>query len=104
MSSDRIIVRRLLHRVDTVQNWQVNNTVLLEGEFGIERETRQFKIGDGFTPWNDLESGGLSGPPGPAGFISNDANNRLRYGGDGGLYVPEFTLDLVSVYEETKDT
>ena len=104
MAADRIIIRKILHRVDTAQNWQANDPVLGEGEFGIERETRQFKIGDGVTPWNDLEPGGLSGPPGPAGFISNDANNRLRYGVDGGLYVPEFTTDLVSLYEESKIT
>lgn len=104
MATDRIIIRKILHRVDTAHNWETTNPILLEGEFGIERETRQFKIGDGSTPWNDLEPGGLSGPPGPAGFISADANNRLRYGTDGGLYVPEFTTDLVSLYEESKDT
>lgn len=104
MATDRIIIRKILHRVDTAQQWQVNNPILEDGEMGIERETRQFKIGDGSTPWNDLEPGGLSGPPGPAGFISADANNRLRYGTDGGLFVPEFTVDLVSLYEESKDT
>lgn len=104
MATDRIIVRKILHRVDTIQNWEENNPVLEDGEMGIERETRQFKIGDGFTPWNDLEPGGLRGPPGPAGFISEDANNRLRYGADGGLYVPEFTVDLVTLYEESKIT
>lgn len=104
MATDRIIIRKILHRVDTAQNWHTSNPILEEGEMGIVRETRQFKIGDGFTPWDDLEPGGLRGPPGPAGFISADANNRLRYGTDGGLYVPEFTTDLVSLYEESKDT
>lgn len=103
MPVDRIIIKKILHRTDSQENWEDINPVLEEGEFGIERETRQFKIGDGVTPWNDLTLGGLRGPPGPAGFISADANNRLRYGTDGGLYVPEFTLDLVTIYEESKN-
>jgi hypothetical protein len=102
--SDRVIIRRILHRTDTAENWQATNPVLHDGEFGIERQSRQFKIGDGITPWNDLDYAGLRGPPGPAGFISEDEGNRLRYGSDGGFFVPELTVDLVELYSNSKES
>ena len=34
--------------------WHDSNPILYEGEFGIESDTRQFKIGDGVTKWLDL--------------------------------------------------
>jgi hypothetical protein len=54
---------KILHRNDTTANWTSNNPVLSKGEFGIEWITSgasgvegscKVKIGDGFTPWNDL--------------------------------------------------
>ena len=32
-------------RRDTASNWTTNNTVLLAGEWGIESDTKKFKIG-----------------------------------------------------------
>lgn len=34
--------------------WAATNDMLLDGEFGLETDTRQLKIGDGSTAWNDL--------------------------------------------------
>ena len=42
-------------RRDTASNWTSNNTVLLAGEWGIETDTKKFKIGDGTTAWQSLD-------------------------------------------------
>jgi hypothetical protein len=34
--------------------WTSTNPVLSAGEPGVERDTGNFKIGDGVTPWTDL--------------------------------------------------
>ena len=52
----RIQVRR-----DTLVTWTVNNPILLDGEFGYVTNTSRIKIGDGTTPWNDLEYWNPSG-------------------------------------------
>jgi hypothetical protein len=41
-------------RNDTSTNWQTINPVLAQGEVGLERDTRKFKIGNGIDNWNDL--------------------------------------------------
>lgn len=101
MATERIEIRRIVHRTDDAENWEEVNPILAEGEFGIERESRKFKIGDGVTPWLTLLYGGLEGPPGPTGFISADANNRLIHGSDDGYLVPELTLDILAIYNNT---
>jgi len=45
---------RIQIRRDTSAKWEVNNTVLLEGEIGYTTDTKYMKIGDGDTAWNDL--------------------------------------------------
>lgn len=42
----RIQVRR-----DTKSNWESNNPTLLQGEYGRETNTGNYKVGDGTTPW-----------------------------------------------------
>ena len=99
----RTKVRRVQMRRDTAANWTSANPVLLDGEFGIEKDTRLFKIGDGVKAQNDLDYGGLKGDNGDNGFISADPNNRLTEGTDGGLFVPELTIDLVAQYITAKE-
>jgi len=41
-------------RRDTAASWAAKNEVLGDGVIGVVRETHQFKIGDGATPWNSL--------------------------------------------------
>lgn len=51
-----------LRRGDAIE-WATKNPVLANGEPGFEDDgKRRFKLGDGVTPWNDLEyaAGGLS--------------------------------------------
>jgi len=59
-------------RNDTAAKWMVKNPTLLQGEWGLERDTRRLKMGDGVNPWNLLDyfAGGSSGGPsgGSGGF------------------------------------
>lgn len=64
-------------RRDTAARWARINPVLADGEPGVERgddDVEKLKIGDGSTPWNDLDytSGGGDGsgvgPRGPQGI------------------------------------
>jgi hypothetical protein len=61
-------------RNDTASAWTSANPTLSLGEFGLESDTDQFKIGDGATAWTSLGYGGIAGAdgadstvPGPAG-------------------------------------
>lgn len=51
-------------RRGTASDWTSNNPILSEAEIGIETGTGKFKIGDGSTPWNSLQYGGIKGPTG----------------------------------------
>ena len=42
-------------RRDTASNWTSNNPTLLAGEWGIETDTKKFKLGDGSSNWQSLE-------------------------------------------------
>ena len=66
-------------RNDTASAWTSANPTLSLGEFGLESDTDQFKIGDGSTAWTSLAYGGIVGPagsnstvPGPAGLDGED--------------------------------
>ena len=48
-------------RNDTAANWTSANPVLAQGELGVERDTRLYKIGNGSTAWNSLAYGSLVG-------------------------------------------
>jgi len=48
-STARIRLRR-----DTAANWTAANPVLLNGEVGLETDTRKLKAGDGTTAWSTL--------------------------------------------------
>lgn len=41
-------------RRDTAANWSSVNPILIEGEFGYEKDTRKAKIGNGTDSYNDL--------------------------------------------------
>jgi len=51
----------MLQRRDTAANWTANNTILGAGEFGVESDTGQFKIGDGTSGWTLLDYAGGGG-------------------------------------------
>ena len=41
-------------RYDTAANWTAQNPTLLAGEFGIESDTKRWKVGTGSTAWTSL--------------------------------------------------
>ena len=45
---------RQYQRADTAANWAAANPVLAAGEFGIETDTLQVKVGDGAQVWTAL--------------------------------------------------
>lgn len=49
-----IVYAQQQQRYDTAANWIINNPVLLEGEMGVESDTRKFKFGNGVNNWNSL--------------------------------------------------
>ena len=85
-------------RRDTAQQWAIKNPILLLDEVGLETDTRKFKIGNGITPWALLPYGQVTGEAGLLVFISRDQENRLVYGSDGGLYLPEIKIDCLAKY------
>ena len=54
-------ITRIQVRRDTTDNWQLSNTLLSDGELGLEfregdvEESLRLKVGDGTTRWNDLK-------------------------------------------------
>ena len=46
---------KIQYRRDTGANWSANNPVLLEGEVGLNTDTKTFKIGDGTSAWNSMD-------------------------------------------------
>lgn len=46
---------RIKLRRGTSLQWSSANPILSLGEFGYETNTARFKIGDGITPWNELD-------------------------------------------------
>ena len=108
---------RLQFRRGNASEWTAANTLLAEGEMGIELDTRLFKIGDGVKTWTDLSYGGLTGTVG--NLVSYDTtftskvfigvpmpllfydfeNNALNLGDGGSTYdmtlvgAPSFTAD-----------
>ena len=50
-----INIDNLILRNDTSENWSSANPVLQLGELGIDTTEKKIKIGDGTTPWNELD-------------------------------------------------
>jgi hypothetical protein len=47
---------KLQFRRDTAANWESNNTILSEGELGLDTTNERFKIGNGVDGWNALDN------------------------------------------------
>lgn len=53
-----IIDAQMLQKFDTEENWINNNPILKNGQLGYVKDnygSAKYKIGDGTTPWNELE-------------------------------------------------
>lgn len=70
--------KTIKHRRGTTLEWETKNPILKEGEFGVDLDTNQFKLGDGVSHWKELpyflnkkgleDIGGLEGPQGIQGI------------------------------------
>jgi len=65
-------------RRDIAANWTSNNTLLLNGEVGIETDTLKLKVGNGIDRWNSLPGYILSpGLPGGVATLNSDGKIPL---------------------------
>jgi hypothetical protein len=71
----------------TAEKAALVNEVLHDREIGVETDTLLFKMGDGVTPWNDLDYGGLKGSPGIPGPSFLDGGTFST------TYVPDQYID-----------
>jgi hypothetical protein len=46
---------KILVRQGTAEEWTISDPVLAQGEFGLENDTGNIKLGDGATSWNELD-------------------------------------------------
>lgn len=78
--------------------WASANTLLANGEMGIENDTRRFKIGDGVTKWNLLPYGGLDG-----GLVSlaYDTANAAFNQANTDLVIANLAFDLANTVRTT---
>lgn len=51
---DQPYISTVQHKRGIAEDIAAHNPVLAEGEFGVETDTFQIKVGDGETAWNDL--------------------------------------------------
>jgi major tropism determinant Mtd-like protein len=97
-------MHRLQIRRATAAQWMTANPTLLSGEFGVETDTSQFKIGNGTDAWVDLAYSGGVGPAGPAGptgdpgdtTIFVDTVDPVAVEVDGDMWVNATSGDLFS--------
>ena len=82
------MANRIQFRRGTAHEALTANPVLAEGEFAYETDTRQWKVGDGVTAWNDLDYGGLIGQDGPTGPTGPQGEQGEPGVGSGGTGVP----------------
>ena len=51
----KIVTAKMQVRTDTAAAWKSKNPVLDVGEIGFDSTNKKTKIGDGVTPWIDLD-------------------------------------------------
>jgi hypothetical protein len=49
------MITRMQQRRGTTLQWDTANTILASGEIGVNTDNYQFKIGDGFSTWSELD-------------------------------------------------
>ena len=69
-------------RRGTAAEWTAANTVLAEGELGLETDTTYYKIGNGSTAWTSLAYGTIAGVPSNNSITSAMIVNGTIVAGD----------------------
>jgi len=59
--------------------WSTANPTLAIGELGLETDTKLYKVGDGATPWNTLEYGGLNGTFDGNQILTSSSDKSANY-------------------------
>ncbi len=83
-------------RRDTASNWTSNNPTLLAGEWGIETDTKKFKIGDGTTAWQSLDYV-------PIPDVNRLLTGNLTVGGNFTVNGTTTTIDTTTLTVEDKN-
>jgi len=83
-------------RRDTASNWTSNNPTLLAGEWGIETDTKKFKIGDGTTTWQSLDYV-------PIPDVNRLLTGNLTVGGNFTVNGTSTTIDTTTLTVEDKN-
>lgn len=106
MADPEVIHYRFRLRRALAATWIALNDTLLDGEFGLEKDTGRLKIGDAITPWTDLpyvERGfelAMLRDVDPTGradrkaVVWSDADQSHVYGSAGASYVPGLGIDI----------
>ena len=117
--AEKTINARIRCKIDTAENWNTNNPVLLVGELGIESDTKLIKVGDGTTSWTSLpylqylplsggqltgglkiargfQNGLLDTDDGDILYIDNNGNLCIGYGLSGKTKLTSNRIDVES--------
>lgn len=70
---------RIQFRNDTAANWTSANPTLMQGELGLETDTRKYKIGNGSTAWNSLAYGSLVGTMNASAIVTTVSDKSANY-------------------------
>ena len=83
------MANRIQLRRGGAQEWANANSILAQGELGIEIDTGRIKIGDGITPWNSLRY------ERPLESVSSTANTLVQRDADGNFAAGNITATLI---------
>lgn len=89
----------IILRNDTAANWITANPILKRGEYGVEIDTRQSKVGNGTSAWKDLNYTGLLFENIPIanattkGFISSDDWKKIQTVAENSTKVEKSTVN-----------
>lgn len=86
----------------TSAQWLTDNPILSLHEIGIERDTHLFKIGDGIRTWNQLPYVVSTDVKGILIFVSEDQDNLIVYGEDGGVKLTGEYFNALQEYNNAK--
>lgn len=83
--------------------WSSLNPILAHLEIGYEVDTKLFKVGDGQRHYNQLPYVVTGAPNALFIFLSNDPNNYISIGSDGGIYLSKETFNAYTEYTNGKE-
>lgn len=76
-------------RIKTALEFARESPVLQLGEYGLERDTLRFKIGNGVTRWNSLDYAGGGGSTTPTPALAGDPVIVVPHGDDADFARPD---------------